>query len=69
MIHIVPINDEKGHELSLSCSCAPLLRPIDGGSYDVVSHNSFDLREVMEEVNDILGYQQKRLQWEVIVVN
>jgi hypothetical protein len=54
MIHVYPIGDTKEHDLySTTCHCSPKV------SFEneemIVVHNSFDGREIIEEVNKILG--------------
>lgn len=48
-IHVVPIEDERGHQILTVCTCVPHV------SFDknfiIVVHNSFDGREVIEWVN------------------
>ena len=50
-LHVYPLNEEEQRNLEgLSCKCMP--------KYDweneIVIHNSFDHREIIEEVNEIL---------------
>lgn len=52
-LHILPINDLKEHEESSTCECCPKLI-IENGEMIFV-HNSFDGREIIEEVNEILN--------------
>jgi hypothetical protein len=56
MIHIHPLNDIKEHDTSYTvstCHCKPTSK-IEGGEI-IVIHNSFDGREGVEMVNDILN--------------
>jgi hypothetical protein len=53
MINITPDNDLKEHEESPHCHCLPRIKYENGEM--IVIHNSYDLREVIEEVNEILN--------------
>lgn len=44
MTHLIPVNDTQEHTLSARCACRP---ETDGR---LVSHNSFDNREELEEI-------------------
>lgn len=54
MIHVVPMNDEEEHDLDSECRCKPVVhwQSPDGDILPtaLVVHNSFDCREVSEEV-------------------
>lgn len=52
MINILPINDSKEHSEDSTCDCCPTIIEEDGEM--IVIHNSFDGREVIEWVNQIL---------------
>ena len=51
--HIVPINDLKDHFDSAECECEPSISFENGDM--IITHNSYDLREIIEQVNDILN--------------
>ena len=51
--HVVPINDLEEHELSSSCKCNPKLTMENNEM--IFIHNSYDLREIIEEVDEILN--------------
>lgn len=55
--HILPINDIKEHEESSTCDCMPTVK-IENGEMLII-HNAWDMREVTEEVNDILKTKEK----------
>lgn len=44
-LHVIPENDEQEHVAAMSCPCAP--RRVDR---DIVVHQAWDRREVIEEV-------------------
>lgn len=46
-IHVVPVNDKKGHILSMYCPCTPTVET-DTGT-EIIIHNAFDHRELLEE--------------------
>ena len=49
-IHIYPINDKKEHILiGTDCPCKPTIEI--NGSELIIIHNSFDFREIAEELN------------------
>jgi hypothetical protein len=59
MIHVYPVNDIEEHDLySTTCHCRPRVSFENGEM--IVFHNSFDGREIIEEVNKILGYESHR---------
>lgn len=54
--HIIPINDLKEHEESSTGECNPKL--LDEGDLDgnmIIIHNSYDGREIIEQVNEIIN--------------
>ena len=53
MINITPINDIEPHEESSTCHCEPNII-VENGEIIVV-HNSFDGREGVEWVNQLLN--------------
>ena len=57
-LHVIPQNDLIEHTESMMCACEP--PTIIGGGKTIVIHNSFDGREIIEEVNKILGYDTKK---------
>lgn len=50
--YVLPVNDAKEHRESYICHCLPEIK-YEGGNMIVV-HNSFDGREGVEWVNEIL---------------
>ena len=52
-IHVYPIDDFKDHLLESTCDCNPAVT-IQNGEM-IICHNSFDGREIIEEVNEILN--------------
>lgn len=53
MWHIYPVNDLEPHELKSTCHCQPAAQMMEFGDMMIV-HNSFDGREGLEIVNQIL---------------
>jgi hypothetical protein len=52
--HVYPCNDIKDHDIeSTTCECGPNVIFEEGSM--IVLHNSFDNREVMEQVKEILN--------------
>ncbi len=51
MIHVLPLNDVKDHELCTTCECLPAIHEEEGEM--VVVHNSFDGREYIELLTDL----------------
>ena len=51
MIHIIPINDLEEHIESSTCKCNPTYCNKDG---EIIIHNSFDGRELLENKNNQL---------------
>ena len=49
-IHVAPCWDVQGHDLTRECDCKPTLEVIDGKN--VLTHNSWDFREVKEAMRD-----------------
>ncbi len=49
IIHVTPVNDTYSHEQSADCACDPSIEE------DVVVHNSYDGRELIEEANRIMN--------------
>lgn len=52
--HIIPSNDIQEHTESVNCHCSPACREIDGGGF-LITHNSFDGREVREEAKEYIN--------------
>lgn len=52
MINVYPINDTEDHDLKSTCKCNPKIIFENGEM--IVVHNSFDGREGVEWVNEIL---------------
>lgn len=50
--HILPVSDEKKHKESQFCECCP--KVIDIEENRLIVHNSFDGREGVEIVNELL---------------
>ena len=72
MLHIVPQNDERSHELTTDCWCDPRCEwqdPTDGEVYSkgpIVIHNSSDCREQVERLlGEGMGPDKR---WETIEV-
>ncbi len=53
-IHVIPTNDIYSHTESADCDCEPRVEKGDYGDEDVIIHNSYDRREIIEEANRIL---------------
>lgn len=53
MISVLPTNDIEEHEESTTCKCEPKVIYENGEM--IVVHNSFDGREGLEIVNEILS--------------
>jgi len=53
--HILPVNDLKDHIDKSTCECIPTVKVIETGDM-IVIHNSYDGREIVEEVNNILQH-------------
>jgi len=51
--HILPINDLKEHEELTTCECEPKIDILDNGDMLII-HNSFDGREAIEMVKEII---------------
>ena len=47
--HILPVNDLEEHEELSTCKCRPEVEILENGDLMVV-HNSFDGREIIEEL-------------------
>lgn len=54
IIHIIPNNDLIEHEQDSTCHCSPTATIQDGGDI-ILIHNSYDHRECIEQVMDILN--------------
>jgi len=52
IIHILPTNDLEPHEQETTCKCKPRVEFVEGGM--LVIHNSFDQRELEEQIKEIL---------------
>lgn len=48
--HILPIDDLKEHEEESTCECCPSVEIVDGGDMLII-HNSYDGREILEQLN------------------
>jgi hypothetical protein len=51
--HILPTNDSEEHLEKSTCKCLPNSEIVENGDLLIV-HNSFDNREIIEWVNEIL---------------
>ena len=49
IVHILPINDLEEHEELSTCKCNPKIEFLENGDMMIV-HNSFDRREVIEQL-------------------
>jgi hypothetical protein len=49
-IHVVPINDEKPHDLTPDCGCEPKMEIV--GVSLLYIHKAYDFREVIEYINE-----------------
>jgi hypothetical protein len=65
MIHVLPVNDSEEHILDSTCSCNPQIENAENGHLLVI-HNSFDGRELIEELLD--GPINEDNNWEVIEI-
>lgn len=60
IIHILPVNDLEPHdEEGTTCKCEPRVEFVEGGM--LVIHNSYDHREIIEQVNKILEGDKNEL--------
>lgn len=50
ILHIIPINDLEEHEESSTCKCMPSVEIVNAEI--IVTHNSFDRRELIEQLLD-----------------
>jgi len=58
VIHVLPVDDLEPHdEEETTCKCEPRVEFVEGGI--LVVHNSFDNREIIEQVNEILEKEEK----------
>ena len=51
--HILPIKDIEKHEEKSTCKCSPKCDILENGDLMII-HNSFDGREYIEQVKEIL---------------
>jgi|694.fasta_scaffold05368_18 hypothetical protein len=63
-IQIIPRNDTEPHEQNQWCKCNPMLETVN--NILIVTHNAYDLREVIEVTNEILNNENAKDKWEVI---
>lgn len=56
----IPLNDLKEHEESTTCECNPRIEFVENGNI-LVFHNSFDGRELIEEIKSELKSKNKKL--------
>lgn len=59
MINILPYDDDKEHWESLDCPCEPSVEFNEGEM--LITHNSYDGREGLEEVYVLLGLNPSEL--------
>jgi len=52
-IHVIPVDDLKEHVCSANCQCKPRIE-VEGANL-IYIHNSWDGREYIEEVEEMLG--------------
>jgi len=60
MVHTVPLNDVREHDLTTTCDCGPAVfwkHPDTGEPFSQahVVHHSYDGREFIEEAEDIVN--------------
>lgn len=63
-IQIVPRNDTGEHDQTRWCKCNPRLEMVNGVL--IVCHHAYDLREVIENANQILNNSHTENRWEII---
>jgi hypothetical protein len=63
-IQIIPCNDTKEHEQTQWCECNPNFEMVN--NILIVTHNAYDLREVIELANEILNNNNTKDTWEII---
>lgn len=64
MQHVYPLNDSEPHDLtSHTCKCNPRVEQDEYGDW-IVIHNSFDFREVREEINAYNQYCHDQRAWD-----
>lgn len=51
--HILPCNDLKDHKECSTCDCEPKAEVLENEDVLII-HNSFDQREILEQVEEIL---------------
>lgn len=51
--HLLPTNDLESHEKTTTCKCEPSVKYEDGEM--LVIHNSFDKRELFEEIDEYIN--------------
>lgn len=56
-IHVYPLNDLQEHIFESTCFCNPIVT-IQNGEI-IICHNSFDGREIIEKVNQIIKNETK----------
>lgn len=50
ILHIIPLNDLEEHEESSTCKCDPSAQIVN--EEIIITHNSFDRRELIEKLLD-----------------
>lgn len=50
MIHVMPINDDRGHHPDTDCACQPLIQDVDGTDVKIAIHHAWDCREPYERM-------------------
>lgn len=56
--HVTPTNDLQPHEESTTCKCEPKVEIMESGDMLVI-HNSYDGRELFEEINEFFNNKTK----------
>lgn len=60
IIHILPVDDSEIHSIfGTICRCNPIPKNENGNV--ILIHQSFDLREVVEEAYSVLGYRPENI--------
>ena len=55
-LHVIPLNDLHEHIMSANCPCKPKVKVI--GAILIYTHNSWDHRELIEQVEKWLSYKE-----------
>jgi len=65
IVHIIPINDLKEHEMYKYCHCKPKAIYSDGKT--IIIHSSYDGREAIEELKNVFGEKIMGDNWEAVI--